>query len=391
MKVLVVAPGDSQHTKRWIERLNSTGISCVFLDMTPPEDCLDLPLIPVYRISTGQIYAFYKRTLRFTGLFGKCISWIIVMLKTRILLRKILEIEQPQLINLHWLFHPMANAIAVRPKLCLISTPWGSDLLAPEYQSKVKIFHRLFHEFALQHVVKNSSYFCCDAPHMRELLTSFGADEDSIELIYFGTDLNRFNPILRDSDFRKEWGISDEDILVLSNRQLAEVYDIPTLLYAFSLASQLKSRLKLLVVGGGPLRERLQDLAIELDIHGKVAFSGRLSDQKFATATASADIYVSTSTTDGGIAASVAEAMASEVPVIITRFGDNAKWIRDETAGLLFDAGNAIQLSECILKLAESVELRRSMGKIARQVILLENNSEIELTKVLNLYRKAVH
>ena len=41
------------------------------------------------------------------------------------------------------------------------------------------------------------------------------------------------------------------------------------------------------------------------------------------------DIYVSTSLSDGGLAASTAEAMACELPVIITNFGVNSKWISE--------------------------------------------------------------
>mgnify|MGYP000604086966 CR=1 FL=1 len=96
-------------------------------------------------------------------------------------------------------------------------------------------------------------------------------------------------------------------------------------------------------------------------------------------------IYVSTSPTDGGIASSVAEAMACEVPVIITRFGDNEKWVKEETAGLLFDSGDVEELIECLIKLASNPELRREVGKRGRKVILVENNSEIEFLKIIDL------
>jgi glycosyltransferase involved in cell wall biosynthesis len=77
--------------------------------------------------------------------------------------------------------------------------------------------------------------------------------------------------------------------------------------------------------------------------------------------------------------------------VIITRFGDNEQWVKQETAGLLFDARNAKELSQCLLKLAGSSNLRTALGQKGRQVILLENNSEIELMKILALYRKVLH
>ena len=81
--------------------------------------------------------------------------------------------------------------------------------------------------------------------------------------------------------------------------------------------------------------------------------------------------------------------MACEVPVIITRFGDNEKWVKEETAGLLFDSGDVEELIECLVKLASNPELRREIGKRARKIILIENNSEIEFLKIIDLYEKA--
>jgi glycosyltransferase involved in cell wall biosynthesis len=224
---------------------------------------------------------------------------------------------------------------------------------------------------------------------MKESLMEMGASEAQIEIIYFGTDVKLFSPNLQDLNIRRHLGFPDNSLLVLSNRQLAEVYDIPTLFYAFAEAVKLDARLRLVIAGGGSLREFLGNLAIELKVENYVHFTGRLSDADFAIATASADIYVSTSPTDGGIAASVAEAMACEVPVIITRFGDNEKWVKEETAGLLFASGNFQELSKCITRLAGNPEFRRELGKRGREVILIENNSEIEFLKIIALYEKA--
>ena len=390
MKVLIIAPGDSLHAKRWIERLHSHGVSCIFLDMTSEESCHPLPNINVYRTLHGKNHKVIMNLFSHFPLIGKLIEWLWEMVITIKLLRRVILEESPDLINLHWLFHPAANGVAINSKIPIVSTPWGSDLLVPEYQGRgIKSLFRLFHKFAVKNVIKNSEFFCCDAPHMKESLMEMGASEAQIEIIYFGTDVKLFSPNLQDFNIRRHLGFPDNSLLVLSNRQLAEVYDIPTLFYAFAEAVKLDARLRLVIAGGGSLREFLGNLAIELKVENYVHFTGRLSDADFAIATASADIYVSTSPTDGGIAASVAEAMACEVPVIITRFGDNEKWVKEETAGLLFASGDFQELSKCITILAGNPEFRRELGKRGREVILIENNSEIEFLKIIALYEKA--
>jgi glycosyltransferase involved in cell wall biosynthesis len=115
-----------------------------------------------------------------------------------------------------------------------------------------------------------------------------------------------------------------------------------------------------------------------------------LDNEDFATATSSCDIYVSTSPTDGGIAASVAEAMSAAVPVIITNFGDNVAWLKNETAGYLFEPGDEVQLARLIIKLSGNPKLRKTMGSIGRGIILVDNNSLLEIKKVISLYKQTI-
>ena len=56
-----------------------------------------------------------------------------------------------------------------------------------------------------------------------------------------------------------------------------------------------------------------------------------------------ADIYISASKSDAGIAASTAEAMACEKICIVTDVADNRKWINKNT-GFLFEVSNVIDL-----------------------------------------------
>jgi glycosyltransferase involved in cell wall biosynthesis len=168
------------------------------------------------------------------------------------------------------------------------------------------------------------------------------------------------------------------------------MYDIETFIRAAKSVLKLNSEIDFIIVGGGPSTEKLKSYARELGIRQNLTFTGRLDDETFASATNSADIYVSTSPTDGGIAASVAEAMSAGVPVLITNFGDNPKWLRGESAGYLFEPGDDISLAQLILRLAADKELRESMGQVGRAVILSENNAQIETTKVINLYKRII-
>jgi glycosyltransferase involved in cell wall biosynthesis len=92
---------------------------------------------------------------------------------------------------------------------------------------------------------------------------------------------------------------------------------------------------KFLLIEKGSQEEMLKGLAQSLGISDSVKFVGWVTPDELPHYLSSADIYVSTSLSDAGLASSTAEAMACGLPVIITDFGDNRSWIKDEENGFL--------------------------------------------------------
>ena len=62
----------------------------------------------------------------------------------------------------------------------------------------------------------------------------------------------------------------------------------------------------------------------------------------------SIDIYVSTSLRDGGLSASIAEAMSCERIVIVSNNSDNSKYIKHGISGYLFENKDYIKLANLI-------------------------------------------
>jgi glycosyltransferase involved in cell wall biosynthesis len=164
------------------------------------------------------------------------------------------------------------------------------------------------------------------------------------------------------------------------------MYDIETFIRACRIVQNSRGNVDFIIAGSGPQYDSLFEYATTNGPTKQITFTGRLNDNDFSVATASSDIYVSTSPTDGGIAASVAEAMSCEKPVIITNFGDNPEWLRNETAGYIFQAGDERQLASSIISLIDNPDLRGKMGVIGRNIIMEENNSAIEVKKIVTLY-----
>lgn len=390
MKILFIAPGDSLHTSRWIERVKARGVDCIYYDMT--SEALMHPIIvsKIYRLKNNRVISILDNFLRKFGPLGELARSLILTFRHYKSIRDIINSEKPDLVHLHWLYHATSLACSLIKDTPIISTPWGSDLLTPEYKVAGKTFDKLKHRFVISRVVKNSSAFCCDAQHMKDSLISYGADLKSIQIIYFGTDVDLFSPSRRDPFFWKQFGLEIESIKVLSNRVLADMYDIETFIKASAVVHKISNGIDFIIAGGGPQATSLKEFAKSEGTIKGITFTGRLNDEDFSRATTSCDIYVSTSPTDGGIAASVAEAMSASVPVVITNFGDNAYWLKDQTAGFIFQIRNEGELAELILRLGADKKMRKEMGQKGREIILKENNSRIEIEKILELYNVVV-
>ena len=167
-----------------------------------------------------------------------------------------------------------------------------------------------------------------------------------------GVDVERFRPDRRDEVLRQEWG-SDGQLAVGYVGRLAHEKDLGLLS-----AVQNLPGVRLVVVGDGPQRRQLER---HLD---RALFTGVLTGDRLAAAFASLDVFTHTGPHETFCQAAQ-EALASGVPVIAPAAGGLLDLVQPGDNGLLFEAGRADQLAECVRTLQEQPELRRRMGEQA--------------------------
>lgn len=373
-KILFVAPSNSVHTLRWLERFTSSGHEAHLFDLYT-EGAFTL-----------QIPRYFLRPLDNKGLLAD-IKQTFLIYK---FLKDLIEKEKFDAIHLHWLFHQAPFAATFLKKIPIVSTSWGSDIQVPWRPLKIQLKKKIINIIMVSRIARKSIFMCCDSQAQKRILVRRGSSENRVKIIYFGTDINKFRKQNRSFELRDKLGANSDTVLVLSNRNHEDVYDIPTFVRAAKIASAVNDRLRFVIAGSGTNTNNLIDLVRQLDIESKVVFPGRLDDSDFANLSASCDVYVSTSKSDGGLAASTAEAMASEIPVLVSNFGENSDWLRNQTAGFVFNIGDEVSLANLIIKLSNDSLLRSELGKKGRGIIERDNNSEIEWEKVKSLYQLVV-
>ena len=115
---------------------------------------------------------------------------------------------------------------------------------------------------------------------------------------------------------------------------------------------------KALILGEGAERERLQNIAKELDLLSTVHFIGEVTNVNAYLQ--GLDIGVLCSDREG-FPNSILEYMACSLPVVATAVGGNTELV-DHTNGFCVPPGNPVALAECLARLAVSSELRKEMG-----------------------------
>jgi glycosyltransferase involved in cell wall biosynthesis len=369
MKILFIAFLASIHSKRWIEffsRREDTEVRVL---------CFGRQAFPIERAVVHAMgeEASSRRTL--TGLLSR----IRLSGQRRALLKRVAREFQPDLVHIHWLCPPALRA-ALRFRVPIVATPWGSDVLIETNKSFLQ-------RRAVKRTLKAARCITCDAVHLKERIIALGAAAEKIHLIYFGTNCEEYTPANRDPGLASELGWGKSDLIVISLRALNPIYDVETLIRAIPLVAQKVPRARFVIVGGGEQKEYLTSLSAELGVSPLIRFTGRLSDEDMRRYVASADVYVSTSTSDAGLAASTAEAMASGVPAAITDFGNNAEWLEQESAGRLFPLRDHAALAERLSELLADEKLRQQMGKAGRRIILEKNSYHREMDRMRELYR----
>lgn len=193
-----------------------------------------------------------------------------------------------------------------------------------------------------------------------------------------GVDPNRFLPVLtRESPI---------PFKVLCIGRLVPSKGQHILIQAIDLLIKRGYAISLNIVGDGPDRRNLEALVSERGIEPFVTFSGALNQNEVLQAYKEADIFTLASFAEG-VPVVLMEAMSMELPCVSTYVNGIPELIRHDIEGLLVPAADPQQFSEALEKLIQSPELRRRLGKSARERILTKYDLEKNNARLASIFQ----
>lgn len=155
-----------------------------------------------------------------------------------------------------------------------------------------------------------------------------------VEVVGRGVDAEGFSPRHASAELRATWGADENTPVLLYVGRLASEKNVPLAFSAFEAARARNAKVRLVVVGDGPLRKKL-----ERD-HPDAIFAGSQRGASLAAHYASADVFLFPSLTEtfGNV---TLEALASGLLIVAFRSGAAAVHIDDCTSGILIAPDDA--------------------------------------------------
>lgn len=176
-----------------------------------------------------------------------------------------------------------------------------------------------------------------------------------------GIDTELFNPQRRSESLRQAWGAGPQTVVMISVGRLAAEKNLELTLRVYQAAKERYSDVLLVLVGDGPLRQKLQQDCPE------AIFSGMQHAESLATHYASADIFVFPSLTEtfGNV---TLEALASGLAVVAYDCAAARQLISHGETGLLAAVNDENAFIEQSLALVADQGLRKALGCAAREL-----------------------
>lgn len=200
--------------------------------------------------------------------------------------------------------------------------------------------------------------------YLRDRILERRVDPERVQVVPNAFDMARVAGVRRDPTLAAECGVADN--LVIGFVGWFDDWDrLDLLIRVFARMLPLHPRLKLMLVGDGPVTERLKELARVEGVADSVIFTGAVPRTRVLEYASLLDIAVLPHSNEFGSPVVMFEFMGLGIPVVAPRLGPILDVHADGRTAVLFEPLNDQQMQEAILELVNSAERRADVARHA--------------------------
>jgi len=258
-------------------------------------------------------------------------------------------------------------------------------------------------EDLLKHV---DHFIACSKYIASWIHTAYGIPEEKIATIYTGADTDRIRPVWELPDVRKamrsEFGLNEDDIVVLFAGRIVQEKGVKELIEAFTLMKEELNNDALKLVLAGDIRKsndpgdkkavygkQIQDL-----VRGKkdILLTDTIPPIRMPDFYAIGDFFVLPAIWNDPFPTVLVEAAAAGLPIVTTNMGGIPEFVRDKVNGIVLeDARNISDLSRKISLLFKNPELAGNIARNARGAVEYSFSWERVTDDLEKLYLSILH
>ena len=274
----------------------------------------------------------------------------------------ILDRLKPDLIHTHQIGAAWYLGQAAKLQLLPVLHTEHGNQFARDANWKQRLKSRLFYRSTGRFVNR----FCCVSADIARAVTRWGTiPKTKVEIVPNGIEVEIVDRSADRIDVRGELGIPSSARVIGTVGRLAAVKRQDRILSALGALTNRYPDLRVILVGEGPERGRLESLAIALGMADRVHFTGYQSQPgRYLRAM---DVFALPSESEG-LPISLLEAWGAQLPVVCTRVGGLPDVIVDGANGLLISNGDGPSLPEALEKCFDETTAQRLAAEGFRTV-----------------------
>ncbi len=319
--------------------------------------------IRILRVGTylGPNKGFLKRTANYISYLLAAVTWAPLVREVDLVVS-----TSPQF------FCGMAGYFVARMKRCSwvleIRDLWPESIIAVGALTNKRIIRLL--ETVESFLYRKADHIVSVTRSFRAHLEERGAHPDRITVITNGADLERYRPMAKENGIRRSFGLQDKFVAsYIGTHGMAHGLDV-----VLDAARHLKDneRIVFLLVGDGAERERLLAEKARRGLNNLLMLPQQPKESIPQFLAASDVCLVLLKKRDlfkSVIPSKIFEAMAMERPVVLGVEGESREIVSRAGCGVCIEPENAVELSECLRKLAGEPDAVRRMGRLGRRCV----------------------
>lgn len=210
-----------------------------------------------------------------------------------------------------------------------------------------------------------------------------GMDSRNIEIIPFGMDFSPYQDSALKDYLIQELGLKRDDFLVGVVAPLSDQKMIRYLIRATKYLREHSSRMRIVILGEGPLSMNLEKVLSEIEGEELAFFLGYKEDSPRVFNSLDVFVYA---TDLKSLDHDLIEAMICRLPVVITRIGEIPEAVQHRKTGLIVSPRSPKILANAVIKLFEDRELSGRLTQNAYEFVFAKHSAEAMASRVIDMY-----